>query len=653
MSDLTLNDIATLLVGITPDDLPEIMQVRAHFSEKLDAGTLLGGAARFATGIVEKLDAVVFEKPKDSQELLDAIGRDLEKISSGIDGDTAATTSESSDLPVIEEDTSYDSGEDDEEELDPEFIAEGVGEAQENIEAAEASLLDLEDDPSNKDALDSLFRAYHSVKGICGMIGVAHIQHLAHLTESLMDRARKDEIVLEGIYSEVVLDSTASLKSMLVALKSGKKWTDGVREKNLIEFLEGKTEEFERADAPESEPDQKTSEADSTIRVSTGYLDNLVDMVGELVIAHSMVEQDTETMPHKYPPLSKKVVMAGKITRRIQKLSMALRMVPLKATFRRMTRLVRDLAKKTGKEIDFVTFGEQTEVDRSLVELLADPLIHMLRNSCDHGIQTPDLRKKAGKTGKGRITLSARHESGQVVIELEDDGKGLDAEMLRNKAVEKGLITAEAELTHDECLNLVFLPGFSTAEKVSDVSGRGVGMDVVRRNAEQLRGKIELQSELGVGTKFILRFPLTLAMIDGMVFKIGNQTYIVPVYCIRESIQPSEKSLVLVMGKGEMVRLRGELLSLFRLCDLFGIEGAEKNPEKALLLIVEEDGRSCAIMVDELIGQQQIVVKPMASALVRADGISGAAILGDGRVRLIIDVKAITLMTEEQKKTDV
>ncbi len=380
---------------------------------------------------------------------------------------------------------------------------------------------------------------------------------------------------------------------------------------------------------------------EASIRVGTDRLDRLIDMVGELVISHSMVAQDEIVVNNGNHELLKKVSHTSKIVRELQDMSMSMRMVPLKATFQKMTRLVRDLARNIGKNVNFVTEGEDTEIDRNMADAIKDPLVHMVRNAVDHGIETPEIREKIGKPKDGLIQLSAYHSAGSVVVEIKDDGKGIDREVILNKAREKGLVSDGNTLSDREVFNLIFEPGFSTAKTVTDVSGRGVGMDVVRKNIEALRGQIEIQSELEKGSVFQMRLPLTLAIIDGMVARVGKETYVIPMLSIVTSIKPDPKDLSTVLNRGEMLSLQGRLIPLFRLADLYQIEGAKRNPDETLAVVIEDDGSQAGLIIDELIGRQQVVIKTLGETMQNIPGISGSAIMPNGRVGLILDAGGV------------
>jgi two-component system chemotaxis sensor kinase CheA len=326
-----------------------------------------------------------------------------------------------------------------------------------------------------------------------------------------------------------------------------------------------------------------------------------------------------------------------------------MRMVPLKSTFQKMARLVRDLAHKSGKQVSFITEGEDTEIDRNMVDVLNDPLVHIIRNSLDHGIEMPEIRESCGKARVGTVRLSAFHTGGNVVVELQDDGKGLDREKIFKKAIERGLIESDRSMSESEVLNLIFLPGFSTTEKVTDLSGRGVGMDVVKRNIERLHGKIEINSTPGKGCLLTIRVPLTLAITDGMLVKVGSERYLLPTINIFISFRPERSNIFTVAARGEMVMLRGELMPIVRLHRLFGVASALEDPCDGLLVVIGEGENRCALLVDELLGQQQVVAKNLGSGIGKVPGVAGGAILGTGRVGLILDPIELTHLARQEQ----
>lgn len=393
----------------------------------------------------------------------------------------------------------------------------------------------------------------------------------------------------------------------------------------------------------------KQKRVEPFVRVRTERLDELLDTVGELVIAHSMLAEDPALSVHASMELQRKVGHVGKIVRGLQDFSTSLRMVPMGPTFKKMGRVVRDVALKSGKQVILETSGEDTEIDRNLVDVLSEPLIHMVRNAVDHGVEDPDTRRAAGKPDKGTVKLSAYHEGGFVVVELSDDGKGLDRERIRQKAIDNGVISPSADLSEEETLQLIFSPGLSTAAQVTDLSGRGVGMDVVRRNIEALNGRIGIASTPGKGSTFTISLPLTLAITDGMVVSVGDERFIVPTLSIVMSFQPKVDQLTNVAGHGELVTLRGQPLPIVRLRDYFGLEGGVDHPVDGLLVVVQDQEGAYALMVDRLLGQQQVVTKSLGDGIGPIPGISGGAILADGRVGLILDPGSIGESTRTRR----
>lgn len=385
----------------------------------------------------------------------------------------------------------------------------------------------------------------------------------------------------------------------------------------------------------------RAARVERTIKVSTTRLDMLVDMVGELVIAQSMVLQDPAIQCLDGQTLARNIGQVGKITRDLQEAAMSLRMVTVKSTFQKMARLVRDVASKSGKRVALSIAGEETELDRNVVEQISDPLVHMIRNAIDHGIELPAVRTSVGKDEEGQLSLSAYHQGGSIVIEIRDDGRGLDRDRVFAKAVSKGLISNDATshaMTDGEVFNMIFLTGFSTAEAVTDLSGRGVGMDVVRRNIEALRGKIEIESTLGSGTVFRLRLPLTLAIIDGMIVRVGQSRFVVPTLSIEQSFRPNAEDIHHVVDRGECVHVRGAVLPVYRLKEIFDQADGCADLDEGILIVVEVDGHRSCLFVDEILGQQQVVIKSLGMSRERNVGLSGGAIMTDGRVALIIDV---------------
>ncbi len=391
----------------------------------------------------------------------------------------------------------------------------------------------------------------------------------------------------------------------------------------------------------------QSKKADTTsIRVDTDKIDKLINLVGELVITQSMLSDlGTRFEMSQMSVLLERMAQLERNTREIQERVMSIRMLPIGTAFSRFPRLVRDLSAKAGKKIQLLLSGEETELDKTVIESIGDPLTHLVRNSADHGLEPPEERLDNNKPELGTIRLNAFHSGGSICVTVEDDGRGLNRDKILAKAVKQGLITENEKLSDDQIWLLIFKPGFSTAEKVTDVSGRGVGMDVVKRNIEGLGGTISIKTALGKGTVFTLKLPLTLAIIEGMTVRVGKETYIVPLLSILESIQPKIGAIKTVVGKGELINVRSTYLPIIRLYDVFALQAEYTDPTKSILLILETEGERVAVMVDEILGQQQVVIKSMEQNFRKVDGVAGATILGDGTVGFILDVRGLIEMS--------
>lgn len=567
-------------------------------------------------------------------------------------------------------------------EEDVPLVLDFIAEAAEHLESAEAGLLELENKPGDNEVLSQIFRAFHTIKGMAGFLNLGEIGSLAHSAENLLDGARKGEMILSGANGDVVFESIDMLKKMISGLKvsveagkpvSGHKGlpdllaklkasVDGQNPDAFLGSPEGrkKDEELDEIllDEPESKIEtgpeirdittkKRTTSGDEKIKVSTARLDDLINMAGELVIAQLMVTEEVNSKLTVEHELARKVLHQSKIVRELQELSMSMRMVPIHGVFQKMARLVRDLSRKAEKDVVFTTLGEDTELDRSIVDKIADPLVHMVRNSVDHGIETKAERIAAGKTPTGRIELRAFHQAGNIVIEIEDDGRGLNKEKILKKAIENGIVDANQELSDDEIFKLVFHAGLSTAQKITSVSGRGVGMDVVKKNIEALHGKVDISSTFGKGTVFTIRLPLTLAIIEGQIVTVGDDRYIIPINSIVLSLRPTAEQLSSIQSRGEVVMVHGQIMPLLRLHKLFNTVPKTEDPTKASLVVVEEDNKRCCLLVDELQDQRQVVIKSLGEGLGRAKGVSGGAIMGDGRVSLILDVPGLMKLAQD------
>lgn len=585
---------------------------------------------------------------------------------------------------------------------DPELLKDFIEEAREHLSTIEMNMLGLETNPGDTEAINTVFRPFHSIKGVAGFLNLGEIHHLAHEVENLLDSARSGKLVITDSVIDIVLGGTDILKGLLDELEKGeggrrqasavvtsflervKNFSDptvgagipvrkvgtilvehGVLEDETVPDIaqkgqsEGKKFGETAIDEGMASPrevskalreQRHTIENAASVRIDTRKLDNLVDMVGELVIAQSMVLQNPDILKIKDQKLQKDSVQLSRITAEIQRISMSMRMVPIKNTFQKMIRLVRDLSKKSGKEVVLEMKGEETEIDRNMVEEIYEPLVHMIRNSVDHGIEMPEERVASGKHTTGTILISAEQKGGNIVIDIKDDGRGLDPRKIRNKAIERGIISATDQLDEKAVFDLIFHPGFSTKEQVTEVSGRGVGMDVVKKCVERLRGKIEISSQFGTGSSFHMKLPLTMAIIDGMIIHVGTERYIVPTIALQESLRISKEAYFTVQGKGELVKVRECLMPLVRLHEYFNEEPKYRNPWDGLLLVVTEAERSYCLLADEIVGRQEIVIKSLGGLFKKLPGISGGAILGDGKIALIIDVKGIISLYEESSR---
>ncbi|MBX5494431.1 MAG: chemotaxis protein CheW [Bryobacteraceae bacterium] len=546
---------------------------------------------------------------------------------------------------------------------DPELIADFVLESQEHLVSIESQLLILEQDPGNAEAIHSVFRSFHTIKGLAGFLELTEIRDVAHELETVLDLARSGQLTITPAVIDVALACADFLKQWVERLQapSGERHLIAVPPSAPLiqQILALRSKDPVAAQAPEAAaangtvaPVEVREQAEAErrrartgearmVKVDTGKLDLLVDMVGEMVIAQSLVRHDPDLAQLRTPRLLRNLAQLSRTTTELQKTAMSMRMVPVGQLFQKMARLTRDLARKSGKQAQLETIGEETELDRNLVEEIADPLMHMVRNSVDHGIEPPEERIAAGKPPVGRILLKASHQAGHIVIELSDDGRGLNKQKILAKAREKGLLDGGVPETDSEIYNLIFQPGFSTADRVTDVSGRGVGMDVVRKQIQKLRGRIDIRSQEGQGATFSFKLPLTLAIIDGLVVRVGKERYIVPLYSVREVLRPGPDTISTVENRAEMALIRDHLLPVIRLYERFNVEPLSKDPCQCVLIVVEINGKAFGLLVDELSGKQEVVIKSLGETMKDIPGIAGGAILGDGRVGLVLDVVGI------------
>lgn len=556
---------------------------------------------------------------------------------------------------------------------DPELLKDFILESRDHLTQVELQMITLEKDTGNGEAINTVFRAFHTIKGLAGFLGLDGIREVAHETETLLDLARNGKLVISPPIVDLVLGAADFLKASLFNLEqelAGKAVESTPGKSELLDRIHRVNSETTEAPAqpPQLEmnvnanatrrqpaasgewngPERRGGEERRSpgaeahsVKVDTSKLDYLVDMAGELVIAESMVRHHPELAALHSPAVLHSLAQLARITSDLQRTAMSMRMVPIGGLFQKMNRLVRDLARKTGKKAELQEVGGDTELDRNVVEELADPLMHMVRNAVDHGLEPAEERIAAGKDPVGQVRLRACHQAGYIVIEIADDGRGLDRERILQKARRMGLLEDGSTLPEAEAFDLIFHPGFSTAAEITDVSGRGVGMDVVRKRIQKLRGHVEIESRPGHGTSFFLRMPLTLAIIDGLVVGVGRERYVVPIFSVREMLRPSSEMMFTVEGRQEMALVRNNLLPMVRLYKRFGVEPRSVKPTESLLIVAEAAGRQFCLMVDDLIGKQEVVIKTLGETIKDIPGVAGGAILGDGRVGLILDLEGI------------
>ena len=724
MAEYSLDDAVTLLLQLEPEDREDLARVREALAELAFGNRVPIAVQPLVARAVRALRPLAEGTAPDAAAALAEVSALLEQAmgwSEPVPGTPAATPS------AAAFDTAFDTAPAAPEaarhaalpapaldvlpaDLDAELLGDFLVESRDCIARSEAALLALEQAPDDAEAVNTVFRAFHTVKGTSAFLGLARLTAFAHEAESLLSRVRDRALAYTRPCADLALRSVDMLKAELdaveEALRRGGPGTPIARPEGrdaLVAALvaiddtphgamgaEDPAPSDTPADTPSDTPSERRGGGDRRsgserrtaerragaagageqfLRVRTDRLDRLVDLVGELVIAQSMLVGDATLQAvtaegdrgHRADApdaaadgaadarhdLARKLGHAGKIVRELQDLSMSLRMVPLRATMQKLARLVRDVGARLGKDVELVTEGEDTELDRHLVDVIGDPLVHMVRNALDHGVETPDERERAGKPRQGRVRIAAYHAGGSVVVELQDDGRGLSRERIVRKAVEQGLVESDRGMSDADVFALIFAPGFSTAERITDVSGRGVGMDVVKRNIDAVRGRVEITSVPGQGTTFTVRLPLTLAVTDGMLVRVGTERYVVPLTNIHMSFRPEPSMLQTVAGQGEVVTLRGEVMPVLRLHRLLAVPGATTDPTRALLMIVG-DGRQrrTALLVDELLGQQQVVAKSLGDGVGQVPGVAGGAILGDGRVGLILDVAELVALAQ-------
>ena len=559
-----------------------------------------------------------------------------------------------------------------------------VIETKEIFEKLDNEILEIEKRSDDKELINSIFRAVHTVKGTSGFLSFEQMSTIAHRFEDVLNKLRRGELKYDPGMLDVMLEAFDLMKALLkqvidrdiqeidlsptisklAALSSGAKPEIAKRGKQV----EQKTISQDPAhDAPPQEISgskesanqasqaQKLDRmADTTIRVDVGRLDHLMNLVGELVLGRNRLTQivsNVEDNPgskdfaHQLNETSSQIDF---ITTELQTAVMKTRMVQIGKVFNRFPRLVRDIAREFSKEIDLIIQGEETELDKSIIEEISDPLVHLIRNAADHGIESPTVRESIGKPRRGTIHLSAGHEGNHIVIEIQDDGAGIDPEKIKQKALEKGLITQEEanEMKPEDTYSIIFIPGFSTAQKVSSVSGRGVGMDVVKTNITKLNGMISVESSVGKGTRFTLKLPLTLAIIQGLLVKVGGETFAVPLSSVLEVVHTPKEAISTVHGR-PVIRLREIVLPLVDISDILEVPGQDESTQVFYTVVVGIGTHKFGIVVDRLIGQKEIVIKPLGAYLKNIPGIAGSTILGDGRVIMILDAGELLRLAQK------
>ncbi len=579
-----------------------------------------------------------------------------------------------------------------------EIIDSFLEESKEIFEKLNKDLVELEQNANDLDLLNQIFRAFHTIKGTSGFLGLEKLQAVTHKSEDILNKLRKGEAKLDANLMDTILKSFDIIQSLVTSIETEKSENVDIENiltelDNAISFLEGapvtsktkkkktrKKATAKKADKNSSEKNpieeeknpieeksigdnnhpkisgeqsiQKVmaqSKGDTTIRVDVERLDELLNIVSELVLGRNQLQQvnNQASIDFEGTQLSRDLAQATKqidlMTNELQLVVMKTRMVKIGKVFNRFPRLVRDLSRETQKDIKLEIFGEDTELDKTLIEEINDPLVHLVRNSIDHGIESPEERKKLGKDVQGKIVLSATQEGNNIVISIEDDGKGIDPDKIKAKAVSKGLITEEKarELTKQEAYNLIFMPGFSTAENVTNISGRGVGMDVVRTNVRKLRGIIDIESEVNKGTTVKIKLPLTLAIISGMVARVNSETIVIPLNSVIEVVRMHVEDIKTIKGK-EVIKVRDDIIPLINIDEiLYGKKNENKDTVWQNIVTVGIAEQRFGIKVDQLIGQKEIVIKSLGNYLGNINGLAGSTIMGDGTVVMILDIAEV------------
>jgi two-component system chemotaxis sensor kinase CheA len=580
---------------------------------------------------------------------------------------------------------------------DQELLEGFLTETAELLEKMDDDLVALEKSPDDKELLNGIFRSIHTVKGASSFLGFELLVKVTHKTEDVLNRLRKSELAVTAEIMDVILEAVDLVKLLVADIKNGdivERNVDVVVAKLLPYLSDNLKEKEPPAATPSSDPGiqdtasevsatDREEEAEpqartltvatdvtaqlpqmdkdkiaakvsaqknddisdnTTVRIDVKRLDDLMNQVGEMVLERNRMlqlnsdYQGNENMPNFGEELGKLAKRINFVTSELQMQVLKMRMIPVEKVFKKFPRIVRNLSRDLGKDVDLEIIGEETELDRSVVDEIGDPLIHLIRNALDHGLETPDERIAAGKNRTGTVVLSATHEGNQIIISIKDDGRGIDTDKLSRKSLEKGLVTEEqlALMSQKEILDLIFLPGFSTKEKATDLSGRGVGMDVVKTNIKKLNGLIEVKTELGKGSEFILKLPLTLAIIQSLLVEVEDEIYSIPLAAVLETLRVDSSEFHLIGGQ-EVLKLRECVLPLVRLQNVFGVNSNAAADNSCYVVVVGIAEKRLGLVVTRLLGQQEVAIKSLGKFLAKAPGIAGSTILGDGRVALIVD----------------
>jgi two-component system chemotaxis sensor kinase CheA len=540
-----------------------------------------------------------------------------------------------------------------------EIVESFIVETKELLDKLDNDLVELEKRQNDVELLNAIFRYVHTIKGTSSFIGFEQMSELTHKFEDVLNKLRKFELKLNPEIMDVILEAQDLMKVLLSKLEAND--LSPIDISGVVSKLERISrgeflieEDVEKASVDNASQKLQSKVIDKTVRIDVERLDELMNLVGELVLGRNRLTQIVSGIVERFEgeslarELMDTIAQVDYLTSELQAVVMRARMMPIAKVFSKFPRIVRDLSRDLNKEVELLIYGEETEVDKSVIESIHDPLVHLIRNAIDHGIETPQERKAVGKPEKGKVILRAEHEGNFIVITVEDDGRGIDPERVRRKAVEKKIITEQeaSSISDRDALNLIFLPGFSTASKVTNVSGRGVGLDVVKANITKLNGMIDVQSTLGQGTKFILKLPLTLAIIQGLLVDVCGEIFIIPLSSVIEVVRIPRSQVHSIKGR-EIIRLRDSVLPLVRLANIFNLSSNGDFKENLYVVVVGLAEKKLGIVVDGLVGQKEVVIKSLGSYLNNVRGIAGATILGDGTVRMIVDVAQIFKMSAE------